>query len=487
MYNGDMSKSKPGFVVCALLAVLVNSARAANDNAVTVSVDERVELMSIIFRLAGNPEYNQGRLTSYLNDIDSHFGPHREHQVIQTAKKLRQTRGVSFDAVMSMAIHINDAFELQERVPIDDPKSNLDSRWRANEAREFLKQAREFVNDAKGREFFDQHRELYELTATRMQTMLKENADLAWFESFFGARPTARFMLVPGPVNRGQAYGPSIRLANGDEELFAIIGVWQIDDKGLPKFDRGVLPTVIHEFCHSFVNHLVDQHEDALRPAGETLYPLVAQQMKRQAYGNWLTMMRESVVRAAVICYLQAHDAEAARVQMEDDKQRGFVWMPKLVALLDEYQNDRNTWGSFDSFMPRIVKFFNESAPGMAEEIRKAEAEADGQRPKVVAVTPQLGAENVDPSTGFIIITFDRPMNTGGHSLMFGQGGKDAFPKVTFASFDKDGLVFTIKVQLEPNRRYEFFLNGDRGGNFKAADGPPLKQTPVQFSTGAVR
>src|SRR5262245_16521587 len=70
-----------------------------------VGVDPRVELMSIIFRLAGNSEYNQGVLKSYLDDIDAHFGPHKDHAAIKFATKLRQTRGVSFDAVMGMAIH----------------------------------------------------------------------------------------------------------------------------------------------------------------------------------------------------------------------------------------------------------------------------------------------------------------------------------------------------------------------------------------------
>lgn len=38
-----------------------------------VRVDPRVELMSVIFRLAGNPEYNQSRLTSYIQDVEEHF------------------------------------------------------------------------------------------------------------------------------------------------------------------------------------------------------------------------------------------------------------------------------------------------------------------------------------------------------------------------------------------------------------------------------
>ena len=54
---------------------------------VTVSVDPRVELMSILFRLAGNPEYNQGRVPSYVQDVESHFGRFRDHPVVKLAKR----------------------------------------------------------------------------------------------------------------------------------------------------------------------------------------------------------------------------------------------------------------------------------------------------------------------------------------------------------------------------------------------------------------
>ena len=44
---------------------------------VTVTVDPRVELISIIFRLAGNPEYNRGQFISYIAAVEKQFGPYR--------------------------------------------------------------------------------------------------------------------------------------------------------------------------------------------------------------------------------------------------------------------------------------------------------------------------------------------------------------------------------------------------------------------------
>src|ERR1039458_7430527 len=56
-----------------------------------VVVDPRVELLSLIFRLAGNPEYNMARVKSYAEDAEKQFGKFRSHAVVTLAQELRGT------------------------------------------------------------------------------------------------------------------------------------------------------------------------------------------------------------------------------------------------------------------------------------------------------------------------------------------------------------------------------------------------------------
>jgi len=98
-----------------------------------VSADPRVELFSIIFRLAGNPEYCRSIVLAYVKDADKYFKPFRSHDVILLAKKLRSTRDVSYNAPMSLAIHLNDATELKERIPLQPRPASLDRRWQPAE------------------------------------------------------------------------------------------------------------------------------------------------------------------------------------------------------------------------------------------------------------------------------------------------------------------------------------------------------------------
>jgi hypothetical protein len=466
------------FVLALAVVLSVAAPSAAKDApALEITVDPRVELMSVIFRLAGSPEYCKGRVASYVADVEAHFGKHRDHAVVETARRLRAGRGVSYDAVMSLAIHLKDAKTLREAVPLKPRPGTLDDRWRVAEARLFLDQARRFAKETGFDAFFAAHKDIYATTVERAQAVLAKEARLDWFGAFFGARPGASFRLVLGMLNGPSCYGPRVRKGK-TEELYCILGVWATDAEGLPVFDRNMVSTVAHEFCHSWANPLVDANEAGLRKAGETLYPLVEQGMRRQAYANWLTMFRESLVRACVVRYVRAtQGAEAARAEANAQVARDFHWVPDLAALLGEYEADRERYGKLDAFMPRVVAFFDDLAPEFAADWKKREA----ARPHVVSMTPAPGATDVDPGLKAIVVTFDRPMVPGNYAVV---GGGPHFPETTGRpTYDGTRRVLTIPVKLKPDWSYEFWLNRGRFNSFRSAGGVPLASVHVTFRT----
>ena len=256
------------------------TARAEEKALLPVSVDPRVELMSIIFRLAGNGEYRRGMVASYAADVDKHFGPFKDHAVVKLAASLRRKRGVSYDAPMSLAVHVTDALSLKEKVPFKPHPPKLDRRWRLAEVREFLKQARLFVKASKFKEFIDVHLPLYDKAVERMRQTAAEHAHLEWFDRFFGQRPGARFHLVLGMLNGPCCYGGGITVGK-TEQIYSILGVWRCDRDGLPRFPKSVVPTIVHEFSHSYCNPLVQGRAGKLARAGRKMYARVAKKMKR--------------------------------------------------------------------------------------------------------------------------------------------------------------------------------------------------------------
>ena len=269
--------------------------------------------MSIIFRLAGHREYNMPNSKSpYSDEVEAHFGKFRNHAVVKAARKLRRTRGVSYDAVMSMAVHISDTKELKERVPFDQKPPRLDERWRVDDARDFLKKARDFVKKTEFNQFFAEHEKFYAAAAKRLEQRLSERDYIRWFDTFFGVRPGARFAAIPGLLNGGGNYGVGIQFPDGSEEITPVLGMYQFDDDGVPVVSTNIAELVVHEFCHTYTNPLVDKHAEELKEPAQMLYSQYAALMTRQAYGSWETMMRESFVRACTVRYSLANDGPAA-------------------------------------------------------------------------------------------------------------------------------------------------------------------------------
>ena len=339
----------------------------ASTRSLRVVVDPRVELLSLIFRLAGNREYNMPNVVkSYAEDADRQFGKFRDHAVVNLAGELRRIRHVSYDAVMRMAIHLTDAEKVTLRLPLQPWPEGLDTRWTAPDVSSFLTAAQQFVKDSSFQQFTDQHQSLYQTTVTRMQTLFDKEAHLEWFDAYFGQRPRASFTLALALLNGGQCYGTHYRAADGHEEIYCILGVWQTDKQGLPEFTHEALPTVVHEFCHSYCNPLVDRHLAKLRPSGDALFEQVAEKMRSQAYENGETLLEESLVRVCVIRYVRQYEGEeVARRAIQAEKRNGFLWMQELSDLMGEYESHRDQYPTLDDFTPRLVAFFADSAKNL--------------------------------------------------------------------------------------------------------------------------
>ena len=355
--------------VILLFAFSIASAGASDSNSVAtrrdraklkVAIDPRVELMSVIFHLAGNKEYNKCKSQSYMRNLKEHFAAHRNHPTVKMARNLRETRWVGYDAVMSMAIHIEDINSCGEIVPFEPRPGTLDGRWRIDEAREFLDNCRDFVKETDFNAFLAKNQSQYNTAIARLQQLVDAKANLAWFDEFFGARDDVDFNLVISILNGPSNYGCRVSL-DGRTKIYSVLGAWRVDwfGWGNPTFKPGVISTVVHEFGHSYCNPLVDKYMKDFRAFGKAYFPRVDKQMKGQAYGTWQTMMRESLVRACEVRYAMANDGrERANQIAKYNIGRGFHWTKELSELFGQYEKQRDKYQTLDAFMPKIVELF---------------------------------------------------------------------------------------------------------------------------------
>lgn len=337
----------------------------ARSQSIIPQVSENVELMSILSRMAGFPEYHMDMAGQYIKDMDSCFNEHTGHPAVQYMQELRKKHGISFDAVMSMAIHLDkqdSTFSLMDETP------TLEKRWEKVDKAEFLSYLNRFYQDTRFHEFFADHEDFYEKGLRAYQDNVISHLDIDWYADFYGTGPQESFSVVIGFCNGGGNYGVNRQTRGKKKEVFAIVGYY-VDKEDMPMYSKEYLPTLIHEFNHSFINHFLDENRypdyvRELEPAATALFESSRWSMSRQAYNNWKTMINESLVRAAVVCYMLDKDygAEEIKGELSQQMQRNFRWMPELVGLLRKYEKRQARYGSFENFYPYVISFFTDYA-----------------------------------------------------------------------------------------------------------------------------
>jgi hypothetical protein len=104
--------------------------------------------------------------------------------------------------------------------------------------------------------------------------------------------------------------------------------------------------------------------------------------------------------------------------------------------------------------------------------------------PTIVSVTPENGANDVDPSASEIRVTFDMPMGPG--FSWTGSGPRfPEIPKGKKPTWSEDGKTCVLPVQLKPNSDYVLGLNSVSHTNFQSKWGVPLKPEVYRISTKA--
>jgi hypothetical protein len=322
-------------------------------------VDKRVELLSIVFRLAGNFEYNDNVYTSYVSDIHNHFDKYKDHPLIAFATDMCKKNGVSFDAVMCMAIYLEQPPLLNPIVPFSSTVP--ERRWGQDNANKFVGLLKQFCTDAKCEDFFAEHEGLYKIAQERFMPVYNA-LDVYWYKQYYGAEPEGSLNTIIGLGLGGGNYGPKLKYPNGKEDTYAIMGTWYIDSINKPFYQvDNCLPTLIHEFNHSYVNHLIIKYEKDFGSSGAKLFELVKGSMVNQHYNKWQIMMNEALVRASVIRYMLKHDADSkgAKNQLISEFGKGFFWMKGLVESLGFYEKNRNKYPTLESYMPVLIDYYN--------------------------------------------------------------------------------------------------------------------------------
>ena len=458
-------------VILFVLLIILSVNGFAQDSQIMdkPKVDKRVELLSTVAHVAGYEEYNMNFFNLYMDRIDNYFASYKDHDLIRFMKKIRNDNGIGYDAVMAMAVHLDENLNPRKEFTAGIPES----RWVDSTGYEFVCLLKQFYKDTDYDKFFRDNQDLYNDASQRFLPVF-DHLDLKWYSSFYGKEPTEKFIVINGLVNGGSNYGVSFSPTAGKKEVYAIMGAWSMDSVGKPTFAiNEYFPTLLHEFNHSFVNYLTDNNPGLFEENGIRIFDVIGDDMKSQAYSNWLTVLNEALVRAAVIKYMKDHNFDAKQIEGETHHQisRGFFWIEGLVAELENYDKQRDIYPTLESYLPNLAKAYAGFADSAAEYQKK--------RPIVTSISEfENGDTNVSAEIKKITINFDRPMLGERYSIYYGNKGKEAYPEFGNITYSEDKKSIVMEVKLKKGKEYQFVL---AGRNFVSQEGIGIKNYEVNF------
>lgn len=448
------------------------SAAAKYKNALVPGYDPRTELLSVVFHVAGAPEYCDDGYPWYTNEVDGAFGKHSDHKAVVLARQLYGR--ISYDAVMHLATKLlwDDTLRLDPSVG-EEPGN----RWTAEEERQMATLLNDFVKQTNFRDFYERHTSFYEeVKAALGRTLGRVDPD--WFDRFFGTGGKRRFEVLASVLNCEQNYSIVHPDVSGEERVTLVVGGCHPNEKGKPHIRINIaLPIIAHEFCHAYCNPLGEKCYPMVARTAEQVFDIRRDVLVQQAYTTPLIMLNENLVRAATICYLKEHlpkynSEKAAAKEVE----QGFLLVPSLVRAFS--LRDTARYPTMDQYMPVLCDTINAFS---VRKFKKQQRQLAKQAPRLVecslSMTPTIGT-----SRQTFTLTFSKPMS--GNVRLFNHPEGLAFPPLdkscTFYEWSDDKKTVTIFVNLMASGRYGFKVDS----SFTSADGFDLdKDYIIEFES----
>ena len=323
---------------------------SAMANGVAVEVDPRVELMAVIQLLDDYPVLTAFE-SPYRSDAKAYFAGFSKHSAVTTFDRLASD-GFAFDAVPKFFASLTNPPNVE--LNGDVPSEAIERAGGIENLKQFAPQIAEFASESDFSAFYRAHKGTYR---TSVDSTLKDaSTAVGQLEDYLGVKfPAARIVVSPLLHDGGFA------MRGGRPDAQAFVGPVRVRD-GFPDFgDKVRLGRLIwHEFSHTVVNPLTSQAKARVATL-EVTEPGFRAMMRKHAYEDWETIVNESIIRAIEVRLAERQlGSDAAKTVQADQLKRGFVHVPRLVALLHEYESNRKAYPTLAEFYPELLTAFRE-------------------------------------------------------------------------------------------------------------------------------
>ncbi len=334
-------------------------------NSLAVVVDPRMELLSIVQYLSdyrtAHPTLVAQSQFQYRTEVDEWFSRSKDHPVMEMFSRMA-SKGFGFDAPPNFVLYLNQDLSLDPALATDG-RLELDRMGGKDQMARFVAAFKSFAVDSGFPEFYQKHLPYYKQIAEETMKTVGGGDNVGEVEKYYGDKRNSYSVVIASLFGHG-SFGPQIERKRGVKDIYCVMGPTGVRD-GTPVFGSTDIFNYLqrHEFSHSFVNPLTAKHWDLVGKYSNLLAPM-AEKMRASAYGEWHTVVNESIIRAVTSRLAYRIDGrEAGDKELNENKSRGFVFTDALVGKLEEYEQNRSKYPTFDSYYPELVKAFEGFSP----------------------------------------------------------------------------------------------------------------------------
>lgn len=273
-------------------------------------VDERFELMSLIFRLAGRNEYNTEE-TVYQKALAVTFSSFKYHPAVEYAAKLN----FGYDKVANYAVHLEkskDGFSLL--TSIDTLFTPFNNYWSKENATEFIPLINDFYFQSQFADFFNRHKSFYEAETGRFAKETYNHIDFEWFRQFINP---SNLRCIYSPSINNNSYGASV----GD------VSYGIISNNG-----KSLVSILCFHFTNPIAKKWYDENENFKKWCHESYDP-----ERMPTYAPGLNMAFQYVMRVHNILFQIHHGGELPPLLMLE-KGSGFSYIEDVYAMVTTHE-----------------------------------------------------------------------------------------------------------------------------------------------------
>ena len=268
---------------------------------------------------------------------------------------------------------------------------------------DYVQVVRDFYMASRFEEFWDSHKKNVEAIAKEVSNNLSAVDIPSLMEKFYGSE-AQRYYLVPCPFMQNSATHVEVKNREVGWRYYYLAGGDMFSDSFYNVY------FAFHEFSHSFVEPISSKYSDRISEL-EYLYKPLRERFQQMGYRNWDRAFNEHLVTAGQLHLTrQVFGEEKKDKMMEGEKRNGFKLIERFFGYLEDYDNNRGTYGHLEAFYPRIMEALSRIK---VEEYRKPGVmgfypEFKESRLFVKDVIPNSAFEKADIQKGDILFSIGK-------------------------------------------------------------------------------